>query len=133
MYNLKTFLLGGLIAASLNVHAQAAATLTQVTTTGNGAAVLANTLGGTLYVFDVDQGKATPACAGACAEIWPPYLLSDAEMKEIAAPYGAIHRASAQNQLTFNGRPVYTYAFDRKSGDDLGNGLGNVWHVIGQK
>ena len=33
-------------------------------------------------------------------------------------------------QLTYEGRPVYTYAFDRVKGDDHGDGIGGVWHYI---
>src|SRR3954470_23503780 len=85
--------------------------LTTVSKNAAGKNVLADTVGKTLYVFDPDQGKPSPACKGDCAEIWPPYLLTDVEAKAISAPFGLIQRASQQPQLTFNGRPVYTYIF----------------------
>ncbi|MGZ3798317.1 MAG: hypothetical protein ACXVB1_18245 [Pseudobdellovibrionaceae bacterium] len=39
-------------------------------------------------------------------------------------------RINKKTQLTYNGRPVYTYAFDRIQGDQLGDGVAKSWHVI---
>lgn len=112
------------------VWAQVPKSLTTVVTSVSGQKILADTFSKTLYVFDVDQGKPAPACNGGCAEIWPPYLVSDAEAAGLNAPLGVIQRASQQPQLTYKGRPVYTYIFDRQVGDELGNGLGRVWHLV---
>jgi predicted lipoprotein with Yx(FWY)xxD motif len=84
----------------------------------------------TLYVFDADLKQTTSKCDGVCAEHWPAVLLTADEAKALVAPLGAIVRTSNQLQLTFDGRPVYTYAFDRHVGDDQGDGLGGVWHYI---
>jgi len=92
--------------------------------------LLADSFSRTLYVFDADQGQAAPACNGACAELWPPYLITPQEAQGLVAPYGAIQRSSRKSQLTYNGRPVYTYAPDRKVGDDQGDGVGGAWHYI---
>jgi predicted lipoprotein with Yx(FWY)xxD motif len=92
--------------------------------------LLADSFSRTLYVFDLDQGKPAPACNAGCAEIWPPYLISSQEAAALAAPFGSIKRTSGQVQLTYNSRPLYTYAPDRKVGDDNGDGVGNVWHYV---
>lgn len=92
--------------------------------------LLADAIGKTLYVFDVDQGSNTSKCTGDCAEVWPPYILSDAEAATLQAPYTAIKRANGKLQLARDGRPLYNFAFDRKSGGDLGDGVGSVWHYI---
>ena len=84
----------------------------------------------TLYVFDLDQGAAAPKCAGDCAEVWPPYILTPAEAAQLKAPLGSIVRANKKLQLTYAGRPVYSYIFDRTKGDDHGDGIGGVWHYI---
>jgi predicted lipoprotein with Yx(FWY)xxD motif len=76
------------------------------------------------------MGKPNPVCTGDCAEIWPPYILSADEAKDLQAPLGSIERANKKIQLTYNDRPVYIYAFDRMAGDDMGDGIGNVWHYI---
>lgn len=104
--------------------------LTTVVEGRDGRSLLADSAGRVLYVFEVDNGKPTSACNGGCAEIWPPYLLTDAEVASLKSPFSPIKRSSQQVQLSYNGRPVYTYAFDRITGDDLGDGVGNVWHSI---
>ncbi len=104
--------------------------LTTVVQNDEAENLLADRFNRTLYVFDLDQNQTSPMCNAACAELWPPYILTTAEVAGVKAPFGSIMRASQKAQLTYNGRPVYTYGFDRKEGDDQGDGIGNVWHYI---
>lgn len=104
--------------------------LTSITVSEMGDKLLADTVGKTLYTFDPDTNKPVPTCKGDCAEIWPPYLVTAFEAKDIKAPLGTIKRANKQLQVTHNGLPVYTYIFDRIAGHNLGENLGNVWHQI---
>jgi len=92
--------------------------------------LLGDSIGKTLYVFDKDLKEIAPVCVGECAELWPPYLLTADEVSSLQLPLGSIKRMNDQMQLTYNGRPVYTYAFDRLQGDELGEGIGGVWHYI---
>ena len=108
----------------------AAGALTAIVVNDEGENLLADTKGNTLYVFDLDQGKPTSACAATCAEMWPPYLVTADEVKTLKAPYAAITRDSKKMQLTYEGRPVYTYALDRGVAADAGDGVGGVWHYI---
>ena len=118
--------------ASLSYGDVAQEKTSPVTTVTNdeGEHLIADFTGRTLYVFDLDQGRATPACSADCAEIWPPYLLQANEVAGLQAPLGSIVRANKKIQLTYGGRPVYTYAFDRTVADDKGDGIGGVWHYI---
>ncbi len=94
------------------------------------ASVLVLENGMTLYVFDPDQGRPAPACAADCAEKWPPILLTPEEEANLKIPgLGSIKRANGLSQLTYKGRPLYTYFADRIPGHAKGDGLGNVWHV----
>ena len=95
-----------------------------------GQALLASSFAQTLYVFDPDQAAAKPSCAGTCAEKCPPLILSDAEGKTLRAPYAVVARDNGLNQVTYQGRPVYTFFLDRVPGDIKGDGLGGVWHII---
>ena len=106
------------------------ATFTTISVNEEGENLLADTRGNTLYVFDMDQSSNTSKCNAACAEIWPPYLLTEAEVASLQAPLGSVVRDNKKVQLTFAGRPVYTYAFDRGSAADAGDGVGGVWHYI---
>lgn len=107
-----------------------ASTLVTGVTNARGQNVLADSFSRTLYVFDPDQGSQSSKCVADCAEVWPPYLLSATEASTLAAPLGSVTRANKKLQLTINGRPVYTFASDRTKGDDRGDGLGGVWHVV---
>jgi transforming growth factor-beta-induced protein len=84
----------------------------------------------TLYVFDNDLNKPASVCNGNCAETWPPYIVTAKEAATLTAPLGTLARANKSLQLTYLGRPLYLYAFDRAEGDDLGDGVGGVWHYI---
>lgn len=83
------------------------------------------------YVFDPDQAAGKPTCAARCAEVWPPMTVTDAEAAGITDPnLSTVKRETGLNQLTLKGRPLYLFHLDRKAGDILGDGLGNVWHVV---
>ncbi|MCC2679093.1 MAG: hypothetical protein K0R29_1669 [Pseudobdellovibrio sp.] len=125
---MKTFLV---LTAFLTLNAMAQTTpLTTVVTNSDRTNLLADSFERTLYVFDADQGSNSSKCVGDCAEVWPPYIISAAEAASLQAPFASVARPNRKLQLTFNGRPVYTYMLDRKIGDSLGNGLGGVWHHI---
>lgn len=95
-----------------------------------GEVLLADSLGKTLYVFDVDLGTPTSQCVGDCAEVWPPYIITAEEAQTLVSPLGSVARTNGKLQLTRDGRPLYTYIFDRAKGDELGEGIGGVWHYI---
>ncbi|XGC80681.1 hypothetical protein ACES2L_15250 [Bdellovibrio bacteriovorus] len=111
-----------------NVWAQAP--LITITTTPAGERIVADSIGKTLYIFEPDIPSKMPTCYGVCAEDWPPYLLTDAEAASLSAPLGVVMRTTNRKQLTYDGLPVYTYAFDRVMGDNKGDGVGGVWHDI---
>lgn len=94
-----------------------------------GRLVLANVIGQTLYTFDPDS-QTESRCYEACAEKWPPLLLSAEEANALSGNLGFIERRNGLKQLTHNGSPVYTFYLDRAEGDALGDGLGSVWHII---
>lgn len=82
-----------------------------------------------LYTFDPDIGAATPTCTGTCAEKWPPYVITSAEVASLpSSDYGTIARANGLLQVTYKGNPLYTFYQDRNQANALGDGLGGVWH-----
>lgn len=104
--------------------------LTTIVTNSEGQKIVADSNQKTLYVFDPDLNQTVPTCKNDCAEIWPPYLLTEDESLHLSPPLGSIVRHNKTIQLTYAARPVYTYAYDRIEGNDFGNGLGSVWHTI---
>ena len=101
----------------------------EVTNSTLGKVINVLPIGLTLYSFDMDTA-ANSACQTKCAEVWPPYTLSDGEVQQLQAPFTVIKRASGLNQLVYEGKPLYIFHLDRKEGDILGDGIGGVWHVV---
>jgi len=101
------------------------------TTTINGAAVLTNAKGFTLYSFAPDTSTMSK-CNGACAQNWPP-VKGSATASGVKGTFGTIKRSDGSTQATFDGHPLYTFAADTAPGQAKGNGLneeGGVWHEI---
>ncbi|WP_454818524.1 hypothetical protein [Labrys neptuniae] len=46
--------------------------------------------------------------------------------------WAAVKRADGSLQWSYDGKPVYFYAPDKKKGDKTGDGIGGVWHVISE-
>jgi predicted lipoprotein with Yx(FWY)xxD motif len=97
--------------------------------------ILTDSKGDTVYVFDKDtNGKS--ACSGSCANVWPPVATSGTPKagKGVAASkLGTTLRSDGSTQVTYGGRPLYTYTADASPGDATGNGInsfGAVWHAV---
>jgi len=85
-----------------------------------------------LYVFDIDLNTDNgSACNNACAEKWPPILVTDEHIEdiELSDKFGTITRDSGLPQLTIDDRPVYTYFKDKNPLHANGDGAGGVWHI----
>ena len=82
--------------------------------------------GMTLYTFDKDSGGKS-MCNGPCATNWPP-LMAGADAKP-SGDMTIITRDDGSKQWAFKGKPLYTFAKDKKPGDMTGEGVNNVWHV----
>lgn len=100
---------------------------------------LAHPSGLSLYTF-VPDSESSSVCNGTCAEKWPPYILTDKEVEALSSQegdnkqkLGVIERDNGLKQLTINKRPVYLFYKDRRFQDALGDGLGNVWHIVEDK
>ena len=108
------------------------ATAVLKTTTINGATVLTNGKGLTLYWFAPD----TPArsnCTGACAQYWPPLTGRPAAGPGVTGTLGTITRPDGAKQATYDGHPLYTYIADTAPGQAHGNNLnlnGGLWHEV---
>lgn len=114
--------------ASASASASAAAAKVGLKTAKvSGTTLLTSAKGFTLYSFAPDTATKS-ACDGACASAWPPVKPSGT----VKSPYATIKRSSGSKQLTFHGRPLYTFAGDTSPGQDNGNGVnqfGGLWHV----
>ena len=95
--------------------------------------ILTDEGGYTVYLFSNDtQGAGTSACEDGCLEVWP-------AVGEITSPSGAldadlvgsIERSDGTIQATYNGWPLYRFASDESPTDTNGQGVNDVWWVIG--
>jgi predicted lipoprotein with Yx(FWY)xxD motif len=98
--------------------------------------VLVDARGRTLYLFEKDKG-AMSSCYGACASVWPPLTTGGGKALAgtgvTAANLAATKRSDGKTAITYAGHPLYTYAGDRKPGDEQGQGLdqfGAEWYVL---
>ena len=114
-----------LLVFSFAVLAHGQSPLTSVTI--GGQAVLANSQGRTVYTFDPDQLNKSN-CIKTCAVIWPPVTVPNGTV--LNAPASTIVRADGGIQVTYKGHPLYTYSGDHAPGQDNGNGLNGVWHIV---
>jgi predicted lipoprotein with Yx(FWY)xxD motif len=70
-------------------------------------------------------------CSGGCLQIWHPLYVGD-NVKPIGpVKLGTIERPNGRTQVTYKGKPLYTFNGDRKAGDVNGEGIRDVgtWHV----
>jgi predicted lipoprotein with Yx(FWY)xxD motif len=91
--------------------------------------MLVNASGMTLYTFDKDTaGSGKSACNGPCATLWPP-AMADADAKP-AGDLSVVTRDDGARQWAYKGKPVYTYASDKKAGDVTGDNFKDIWHIV---
>jgi predicted lipoprotein with Yx(FWY)xxD motif len=82
--------------------------------------------GMTLYVFDRD-GNGKSNCNGQCAVSWLP-LIADTDA-QASGSFSFITRDDGRKQWAYKGKPLYTWANDKKPCDANGDGVNRVWHV----
>lgn len=93
--------------------------------------VLVDGDGMTLYMFDNDS-EGESACVDDCATTWPPVTGQAQVAGEVdEGMVGTITRPDGSTQVTYGGFPLYRYAADEEPGDVNGQGVGDVWWVVG--
>lgn len=111
------------------------ATFVSVASVGGLGQVLVDSAGHTLYDFDRDRGTAS-SCYGACEAAWPPLLTTGEPHASNGAQEGLIgtsERRDGSEQVTYAGRPLYTFGGDKAPGEANGNGVeafGAAWHAL---
>lgn len=87
---------------------------------------LTNASGMTLYTFDKDaMGKSN--CDEACLKKWPAFHAAAKAKAE--GEWTLVKAADGKEMWAYEGKPLYTFAGDKKPGDMTGDGVGGVWHV----
>jgi predicted lipoprotein with Yx(FWY)xxD motif len=101
--------------------------------------VLVDSMGDALYSPD-QEANGMILCKGSCTSIWVPLTLSGgakpAGAGDVNTMLGTVHRPDGSMQVTFRGKPLYTFAEDASPGMVTGNGVQDqfggqqfTWHV----
>lgn len=124
---------------SSGTHRSAGAPAPVTVHRGDGGTVLVDRKGNTLYSPDQERnGKI--ACDAGCVAIWPPAKAPAAVPHTISGAsgrLGVLTRPDGSRQLTYDGRPLYTFTLDHGPGHTTGDGTTDsfsgtrfTWHAI---
>ncbi|MET9552478.1 hypothetical protein [Streptomyces sp. NPDC006645] len=124
-------------AASSSASASASSSASPTVDVKNGSfgKMLVDNKGRTLYQFDKDT-KNKSMCNGGCAQAWPPYTVKSTPVAGKGLKGNLLKttkRDDGSEQVTYNGRPLYRFADDTKSGDINGqdlNAFGAKWFIM---
>jgi predicted lipoprotein with Yx(FWY)xxD motif len=95
-----------------------------------GGSVLATLKGRTLYSLSVEKhGKFI--CTGGCLSVWHPLIVPKDVKPTGPVSLGTVKRPEGKIQVTYRGRPLYTFAQDTGKGATGGEGIKDVgtWHA----
>ena len=95
-----------------------------------GKTILTTTRGRTLYSLSAET-KGRFICTGSCLSTWHPLVVPDGVRPTGPVKLGTIKRPDGRTQVTFKGRPLYSFGGDSKAGDVNGEGIMDVgtWHA----
>jgi predicted lipoprotein with Yx(FWY)xxD motif len=95
-----------------------------------GRTVLTTTKGRTLYSLSAEtNGKFI--CTASCLSTWHPLVVPAGVKPKGPVALGTIERPDGRTQVTFKGRPLYSFGGDSRTGDVNGEGIKDVgtWHA----
>lgn len=94
--------------------------------------VLVDSEGMSLYLFTQDEGSES-TCYGDCEQNWPPLTVDGDPMAGdgVTASLGTTERDDGSMQVTAAGTPLYYFANDSEPGDTSGQGVSDVWYLLG--
>jgi predicted lipoprotein with Yx(FWY)xxD motif len=95
-----------------------------------GHTILTTTMGHTLYSLSAETNGRF-ICTGACTSTWRPLVVPAGVKPTGPVKLGTIERSDGKTQVTFKGRPLYSFAGDSKAGEVKGEGIKDVgtWHA----
>jgi predicted lipoprotein with Yx(FWY)xxD motif len=96
-----------------------------------GRTALVTPKGMTLYSLSAEVHGRFICKNSACLALWKPLVVARGTKPTGAKHLGTIRRPGGKIQVTYRGKPLYTFVQDRKPGDAKGEGFKDVgtWHV----
>jgi predicted lipoprotein with Yx(FWY)xxD motif len=114
---------GGGASGSTNPGTATMVSVQHVDGVGN---VLVDSKGHALYSPDQEAGGKV-RCTGSCTSIWVPLTLSASGKptgtSDVSGKLGTIDRPDGSAQVTYQGKPLYTFVEDTNAGAVTGNGF----------
>ena len=90
-----------------------------------GETILTNTKGRTLYSLSAET-KGRFICTASCLSIWHPLVVKAGVKPTGPVKLGTIERPDGRTQVTYKGRPLYSFGGDTKAGQANGQGIKDV-------
>jgi predicted lipoprotein with Yx(FWY)xxD motif len=96
-----------------------------------GTEILTTKRGRTLYSLSA-EGGGTFICTGGCLSIWHPLTIPAGIRPLGPVRLGTVKRPEGSTQVTYHGRPLYTFTEDAAPGDAHGEGIKDVgtWGAV---
>jgi predicted lipoprotein with Yx(FWY)xxD motif len=94
--------------------------------------ILVTRRGLSLYALSAER-RGRFICTGRdCLSFWTPLVVPRGRKPSGVRSLGTIRRPGGQTQVTYRGRPLYTFNDDRRQGDVGGEGFVDVgtWHAV---
>jgi|SRR5215470_2588908 len=100
--------------------------------------ILTDSVGATVYVTDQEADGVTH-CTQDCLKLWTPIIIpKNAPARAKVDGLGTVNRSdNGLNQVTYKGKPLYTFTLDSRAGDTAGldarsdfDGTHFVWHPV---
>jgi predicted lipoprotein with Yx(FWY)xxD motif len=98
-----------------------------------GRTILTTSSGHTLYSLSVEKnGRFVCTKASGCLVLWRPLMVPKGSLPTGPVKLGTIKRPEGGLQVTYHGRPLYSFAPDTKPGTAKGEGVKDVgtWHAV---
>jgi predicted lipoprotein with Yx(FWY)xxD motif len=102
------------------------------TATSSLGLILVDGRGRTLYALTTDS-PGVSTCEGSCLANWPPLVVSGTPVAGSGVEgtlLGTMTRSDGSTQVTYNGKPLYTFVGDVAAGDVNGQGKAGVWFAV---
>jgi predicted lipoprotein with Yx(FWY)xxD motif len=87
--------------------------------------------GMTLYSLSAETHGRFICSNATCLALWKPLTVTHGTKPTGASHLGTVRRPDGRTQVTFQGKPLYSFVSDTKPGQAKGNGFKDVgtWHV----
>jgi predicted lipoprotein with Yx(FWY)xxD motif len=97
--------------------------------------ILVDSMGMTLYYFEIDTPTESKCVASDCVSFWPPLTVTgDPQASaDVTGKLTTIARPDGSKQVVLEGHPLYRFTGDQKPGDTSGHGLnvnGGEWYAL---